>query len=145
TLPESLSSAQVWVQPDGRVILLDTLAEPVPDQPPSALEVQGYSEPMDLLRAVATLTLEGHVRPAHAPPESIRTPAPEHAAAMMDRLVGVTKPYGCVDEFQADLAASSDLPTQITRSQRGTQLVVQTMFLLVGLWLILVIASGLSL
>src|SRR5262249_10180322 len=84
-------------------------------------------------RAVAVLMLEGHLRPVTEPAASLRTPAPEHARKMLDRLIGVAEPYERVEEFQADLLASRERPTQTTRSQRGTHLVLQMMFLALGL------------
>jgi uncharacterized RDD family membrane protein YckC len=122
TLPSVLTLDQVWVQADGRLQLLDV---------PLAQEVPG--DGLDLLGDVAALALEGRPRPLDAAPAAIRAPLPQHAARMLDRLMGLHKPYRDVQQFLRDLEATADRPTAVTRSLRFAHLAVQAVLLYLGL------------
>ncbi|MGL4553985.1 MAG: protein kinase domain-containing protein, partial [Gemmataceae bacterium] len=75
TLPPALSAEQVWVLPSGRVTLLAA----APGAPGPA------ASPLDLLRRVAVLALEGKARPVELGP--VRAPVPAHARAVLNRLM----------------------------------------------------------
>src|SRR6185437_13841874 len=59
TLPIRLLPNQVWVGPDGQMQLLDL---PLSWEPDRATEIKGPNRALELLAAVAALTLEGRPR-----------------------------------------------------------------------------------
>jgi hypothetical protein len=119
TLPSRLTLCQLWVDRHGRVQLLD-----IPLEAPTGASAMtgGPDGLLHLLGQVAALALEGKPRPAGEPPFPIRAPVPEHASAILDRLVGVRSPYRQVSQFLADLAATQDRPTQMSLTLRGGHL-----------------------
>jgi hypothetical protein len=144
TLPPGLTVDQVWVQPNGRVQLLD-----FPPRNPGAMrEEAGSSQDgvdsslptapgLALLGQVAVLALEGRRRPAGEPPAPVHASLPEHAAEILRRLLGVKQPYRDVAELQADLTATRDRPTRINFAIRAAHLGVLGFFLFPGLSLML--------
>jgi hypothetical protein len=91
---------------------------------------------LGLLAQVAVLTLEGRLRrPDEAAwaDEPIRAPVPEHAARLLDRLLGGGKPCRDLREWQADLRATRGRPAEVTRGRRAAQVAVLTALLSVGL------------
>ncbi len=131
TLPPGLTVDQVWVQPDGRAVLVDPLGiAEGPDGPEAATD---QDRALSLLRRVAALALEGGRCHADAIPETIRTPAPLHASAILGRLVGGPDAYRTVDALRADLDATRQLPTRVGRGHRAMHLVVLGLFLGSGL------------
>jgi serine/threonine protein kinase len=138
TLPDVLAVQQVWVQPNGRVRLLDV----PPVTPPAAGPV---ADPcLALLRDVALLALEGRPRPPGARPAPVRAPVPEHARRMLDRLLGVGgQGYGDVGQLQADLAATHDQPVEVTRGQRALAVMVLAAVLFIPLVWLFTIPRGL--
>jgi uncharacterized RDD family membrane protein YckC len=158
TLPDPVAVDQVWVRPDGSIQLLDF---PLPARPGSTADISaawvacgadgnGSSDPqraLALLRQVATLALEGAVRPTEETPTPIRAAVPRHASKMLKRLLGVPQkpprrhwwnldfknlleiplaighePYGGPEQLQVDLVATADRPTQVSPSRRLVQL-----------------------
>jgi hypothetical protein len=113
TLPGVLTAGQVWVQPDGGVLLLDW---PLGS---STTDTQQTPRPLELLGRVAVLALEGAPRPPTEPPVPVRAPLPLHAAAIVNRLLGVNGSYQQVDQFRAALRATRDSPTAVTPSRRA--------------------------
>src|SRR5262249_31126220 len=99
TLPPTLSLDQVWVQPDGRVQLLDF---PLPGAKPPRFA----AGPLGLLREAATVTLEGHPR-LLAADEFVRAPVPRHAARLLRRLLGGPKAYLEAASFREGLLATA--------------------------------------
>jgi hypothetical protein len=128
TLPATLGVEQVWVQASGRPMLLDV----APRQGPPA------DSPLDLLRQTAVLALEGEPRPPGDPPRSIRAPLPGHAAAVLDRLLGVAGPFASLGEVRSALAAAREEATEISRPRRALKTALSALLLLPGLcWLFL--------
>jgi serine/threonine protein kinase len=123
TLPETLSVEQVWVQPGGRVQLLDVPLD----------EHTSEEDALSLLRKVSVLTLEGKPREVQAETEPVRAPIPLHARSILDRLFGIGDPYPGVEQFGAELEATRLLPTEVTRAQRMAHLIFMTTLLYVGL------------
>src|SRR5207244_9642454 len=78
TLPAILTLDQVWVQPDGRVQLLDS---------PLELSAEAGLVSLDLVRQATALALEGAPRPPDALAWPIRAPLPGHAERMLGRLM----------------------------------------------------------
>src|SRR5207247_10608856 len=106
---------------------------------PLHTEYQGTSAPRDQQRAlafvrdVATLLLEGQLRPEGGPPVPLSKPVPRHASVLLDRLLGVGPTYETVAQLQADLAATRNRPTHVTRPLRAGHLAVLTACLAPGL------------
>ena len=159
TLPPVLSAEQVWVQPDGRVYLLDmplggTAALPnvKADQPPEQLTARpadgGASavleaQPADaadqeralgLLREVAVLALEGGLRPPADEGRPVRAPLPGYARQFLDRLFGTEQPAIIeVRELRDELARTRNFPLEVSRGRRGAHVAVLSAFLLFSL------------
>jgi uncharacterized RDD family membrane protein YckC/tRNA A-37 threonylcarbamoyl transferase component Bud32 len=119
TLPATLSPQQIWVQPNGRVTLLD--------MPPR--ESVPVTSPLDLLRVVAVETLEGKHRPLEQGP--IRAPVPAHASEVLTKLMDGN--YKELSSFHADLQAVHGYPEQISWPGRALQVVLCGLFCLPGL------------
>jgi uncharacterized RDD family membrane protein YckC len=128
TLPHPLTPDQVWVQPGGRIHLLDTPlsseGEPNPGTPGT-----GANQALELLRQTAVLALEGRPQPAAAGPQPIRAPVPRQAVAFLDRLAGLRQPYQDVEQAQVDLIALQGQATEVTTALRSGHLVLQAAFL----------------
>lgn len=151
TLPPSLGVSQVWVQPGGRVQLVETpVGNDAPLTPAELCVAAGdHARALALLRDVAVLALEGKPRAGPADPSHVNAPLPLHAAGVMNRLLagaaapptpaghprpaGAERPYGRVDELRADLLATQDEPAEITRATRAKHLVWLGVFAVAGL------------
>jgi hypothetical protein len=121
SLPRLLTAAQVWVQDSGRVQLLDT---PTTDPPAEDGDCPGATvsaRALALLRRVAVLALEGHLR-AQPHGAHVYAPAPGSARHLLDRLVGARQPYTEVEQVQADLIALQGEPTEVTTGMRSAHL-----------------------
>jgi hypothetical protein len=153
-LPVQLSLDQVWLQPHGRVVLLDFVlqdSEPILIEDPEPLTEldllagaissretfdwrRNRRSELNLLAEAALLMLEGSPRTA-AEPGPVRAPLPEHASQFLTRLFVEPQPYRQPQEFQADLLATQDRPTEVRRSRRAAHLALLGFFLLVGIGL----------
>ncbi|QDU24092.1 protein kinase domain-containing protein [Urbifossiella limnaea] len=131
TTPPRLGLDQVWVEPNGRVQLLDFPGGPV--------TAAAGGAPFALLRAVAGLTLEG--RPRDADAGGVRAPVPPHAVPVLDRLFD-PRGYRALDAVHADLAATHAHPPEVTPSIRAAQLTLQAAVLAGGLLLMFVSAAA---
>jgi hypothetical protein len=121
TLPETLSLEQVWTQADGRTVLLDA-----PARPPSPVE-----SPMELLRQVAAVALEGGPRPRGRMEGPIQAPIPGHAAELLLRLM--SGGYASPARLAEALAAARDRPAEISRASRAMHLMFTAILLAPGL------------
>jgi hypothetical protein len=134
TLPPILSVRQVWVHPGGMELLDFELED---DQ--GAQGHGGGPSALGLLRDVAVLALKNRSR---VPAAAL---FPEHAVALLDRLLGRGVPYQTIEELRADLAASRDRPTALTRTLRAAHLAVLAAFLSIPLgfiiWLSILLAT----
>ena len=121
TLPAELSVEQIWIQPNGRVQLLDTVLAPAPSpEAPSPLTL--FDErALRLVREATGLALEG--RPG-TESRLIHAPVPEHAARILGRLAGGADGYTRLADLQADLAATHDSLPEVNRRLRAVHLVV---------------------
>jgi uncharacterized RDD family membrane protein YckC len=121
TLPEALSVEQVWVQPDGSVQLVDPIE-------PSGGRIVGTDQEraLGLLRSTAALALEGGRRRGSGPPSAIYAAVPEHAARVLDRLIGRPRrgdsAYVDVVMLVADLEADREKPTEVGMARRAAHL-----------------------
>ncbi len=115
TLPEGLTVDQVWVEPDGRVQLLDPLGK-APD--PTAVtdcSPTHQQRAIEFLRNVAATALEGGRRRSNDLTTPVRAPVPLHARAILDRLFGVAgvRPYQEIAEIRNDLESTLDEPAEL--------------------------------
>jgi hypothetical protein len=149
TLPERLGLDQVWVQPTGRPLLLDT--SPRPD--PAVRLTPLAQDPLDLLRQVAAVALLGVVgreswgvgredsrAEDHAPtpprphaPRPLATPLPGHAAELLARLNGLERPFANLAEFREALEQILQEPPEVERPRRALALATQGALLAPGL------------
>lgn len=145
TLPDRVGLDQVWVDPAGRVQVVDcpmtATRNPEPgtgskDRSASASGVprSGFPVPgsLGLLRSVASLALEGRPRTG---PGRVRAPVPPHAAPVLDRLFAKSENDGYADpgELSKDLHDTHAHPPEVTPGLRAAQLGIQAAFLSVGL------------
>lgn len=146
TLPDRLSPEQVWVQPSERILLLDT--------PPR--QATTVVTPMDLLRQVAAVALEGQPRAASELEEPIRAPIPRPAAVLLTRLMGKRAAFLSLGEFREALARAHEEPAEISQPKRGLQVALTLLthspgllflfglgpVLLLGAYLLCVLGTG---
>ena len=131
TLPPGLTVDQVWVQPDGRAILVDALSiSGALDGPDPATDDQ---RALSLLRRVAALALEGGRCRSDAIPGAIRSPVPLHASSLLDRLLGGPDAFADVSAFRAELNATRNLPTEVVWGHRAMHLLYLSAALCFGL------------
>ncbi len=149
--PTRLGLGQVWVEPNGRVQLLDF---PMPtgskaNASPTSLvpEKEVASSPFPLLRQVVSLTLEGRPRAvAYSPGRrgrfepGVRAPVPPHAAPILTKLFAPDG-YRTLGELHHDLLDTHVHPPEVTPSVRAAHLGIQAAILAVGL-LLMFSASG---
>jgi hypothetical protein len=130
TVPNPLTIHQVWVEPSGRVLLLD-----FPLLPPAGASaaLAETATALNLLRQVAILGLEGRPRPAGMSGGPIRAPLPGHASRILEQLLGIQSSYTSMDQVRADLAATQSRPTQMNRTLRGGHLALLAPLLAIGL------------
>lgn len=115
TLPGGLTPMSVWVQPDGRLFLIDGLIDPHA-LPAEGLPKDCHGVALDLLRRVALCVLGGDARADG--PAPVGSPVPGHAVAAMERLCGLAPGYAEVAEFLADLDAMREKPPELTDVQK---------------------------
>jgi hypothetical protein len=128
SVPERLGIGQVWVEPNGRVRVLD-FALPTGSGVESACPPA--ATPLGLLRQVAALALEGFPRSA---PGAVRAPVPPHAVPMLGRLFADgPASYHTLDEVHRDLHETHAHPAEVTPAIRGAQLGIQAAVLATGL------------
>jgi hypothetical protein len=127
TLPPCLSAEQVWVEPSGRVQLLDTsLTGGGQDSEAGGSDQQ---RALAFLRAIAITALEGGPRALEEGPTGVRAPVPAHATDLLARLVGVREPYAKLEYLQKDLDATRYQPTEVTRPRRAAHLALTVLLL----------------
>jgi hypothetical protein len=136
SLPAELSLEQVWVEPGGRVYLLD-----FPLASTSSAVFSGPDRALALLRETAIAAVEGQPPSASSLSTTVQAPLPIHASHMLSRLLpNSSAPYRSVDEFQADLERTRSRPVQMTASMRAGILGVLGALYLPGL-VVMVYAS----
>lgn len=126
TLPARLGLGQVWVQPGGRVQLLDTPLLTADRGVPSL-------EPLEFLRQTAVAALEGRPPLPGSAPRSVRAPLPAEATVLMDRLMGVGPALNSPAELLQELKRVQDQPAEVARPRRGLGLAIQGLILAPGL------------
>ena len=133
--PDVLTPEQIWVEPGGRLQLLDF---PMPTgQAVAAGETKsrypgGSFTPLGFAKQVTALMLEGAARTGHG---RIRAPLPGHASAITDRLFDDR--YESLGELRDDLAANQSLPPCVTAGSRVAHMTLQGILLSTGLLMML--------
>lgn len=140
TVPESLSVDQVWIQPSGRVQLLDVPLGCGNDR----VEIPGdaLQRAMGLLAQTARLALEGRLV-AGKRKRPISAPLPGQAAGVMNRLTGAGLPFAHVQEVQIALEECYERPTHVSRMRRGIHLAMLALLLGPGLAMMFLAVPGL--
>src|SRR5262249_4152658 len=136
TIPARLSLDQVWVEPNGRVQLLDysVSAAPAPAGSPRS------PNPMALLREVASLALEGRPRATAGP---VLAPLPAHAVPVLNRLF-TDGGYATLADLQRDLAETHVHRPEVTPAVRAAQLGIQAAALGAPLGLLFMLTFALA-
>ncbi len=130
TLPPRLGPEQVWVDEQGGVQLVDvalTGASPTQSDLPPDERAAAF------LVEAATLALEGKPRAAGEPPAPVRAPLPLHARPLVDRLLGVRRPFKSLGALREALAENGRQPAEVTRPRRTAQAALFGVFVLFGL------------
>ncbi len=130
TLPGSLSVNQVWIEPNGHVQLLDM---PGPASAPRPRMEKDNQTPLGLVRAVATLALEGQEREPGKQPGPIRAPLPGHARRLFHGLLANPPALTDVQQVRDELRSSRDMPDELTRSRRTAHVTLLATLLSFGL------------
>jgi hypothetical protein len=134
TVPVSVCSRQVWLQSNGRILLLDTplaSSEDMPDRNIALpIEEQEQETSLELLAGVGALT--AYAKGCGSTPRSAPLPVP--AVKLLDRLTGGDEDdFRDLADFQHELRETRAQPEEVTLRRRLGHLAVQTAFLFVGL------------
>lgn len=132
TLPPSLTTNHVWVQPDRRLCLLEFPLAREETSPGSDVKSDAGEPELSLVRRVAVLALEGAPRPEGDAGGRVRAPLPGQAARLLQRVSGAGPLYRLAD-CQQDLAACRDAPARVTTSARLAHLELLALLLAVEL------------
>jgi len=125
SVPPQLALDHVWVEPTGRVQVLDF---------PLCAARYRPSAPLVVLREAAALVLEGRPRASSA---GVAAPLPAHARPVMDRLFAADLPLA---EFQKELAETHAHRPEVTPAVRTAHLGLQAVILGAPLVLLFVVA-----
>jgi hypothetical protein len=128
---------QVWVEPGGRVQLVDF---PIPCGPaPSQQSApdRPARNALDYVRQVATLALEGQPRSQGG---GVKAPLPPHASHILNKLFD--SGYRTAAQLHTDLVENASHPPLVTASLRAAHLSAQGALLATGL-IFMFIMSGL--
>jgi hypothetical protein len=106
-----LSLSHLWIEDDGRAVLLDFPAEPDPED----VSDVGPEEALTYLRRTATFAFEGRTEASATAP---RVPLPEGARVALARLYGEGAAVGSVAEFATLIAPLNERPVEVTQLRR---------------------------
>lgn len=147
TLPVEFRPEQVWVQPNGRVQLLDRAVDATAHPTTEPLSIGSEERAFSLLRQVTLLMLEGRptsIASQHPTVQAVRAPIPEHASRLLSGLLGSERPYQRLSDLQEQLDATKDRPTRVTTGMRAGHLAVLAMLLSTGLTMMFGLSLGYS-
>ena len=132
TLPEKLTCEQVWLQPTGRVLVVD-----LPYLEAGVAKADGDVD-LGLVRSAAIALMASPPR-AKSEPRVIAVPLPVHARRMLNRLLGesnptvrgkpVADPLRSFAEIRTLMHETHHLPIEVGRVQRAQQLAVSTILM----------------
>ncbi len=114
SVPPRLALDHVWVEPNGRVQVLDF---------PLCASHYRPNEPLAVLREVTSLVLEGQPRSNNGP---VRAPLPAHASRVLNQLFETEPP---LVEFQKELAETHAQQPEVTAQVRAAHLGIQAALL----------------
>lgn len=127
TLPDRLEGRQIWVQPTGRILVVD-----IPYVASSIANGAKVDANLATLRDAARAILAAP--PKKGPLPTVAAPLPVHARRLLDRLLGeplvtrggkiLREPYRNFDEFREVMRQTHDLPIEVSRVKRGQQLTI---------------------
>ena len=138
TLPPGLTVDQVWVQPDGRAILVDPLAiaEPRPRWPIRPARAAPTTSRGDGSGGRRCSCSAGRgAGPGRGPSPARRRLGPIRARSRSTPrpcsagCSGADDAYPTVAAFRAELEATRHLPTEVNAGQRATNLVILRLFI----------------
>lgn len=118
TLPPGLHPDQVWVEPDGRLQLVDPLGE-ITQAGASAEAGTPDLRALRLFGSTAALALEGGRRRLGDSRTPVRAAIPRHARQVLDRLFGLGSPMDTAGELRSLLDAQSEMPTRLNPVTRA--------------------------
>jgi eukaryotic-like serine/threonine-protein kinase len=120
TFPDGLSLDQVWLQPDGQIMIVGSrFHETHPSSPDD--EESDAVRSVQFLRRSAQMMLEGRLTPDTR--RSIHAPIPFFDRPCIDRLMGMSdKPYTTPSEVAADLRKTGHRPSEVTAMTRLGQM-----------------------
>jgi hypothetical protein len=121
TLPMTLDVEQIWIQPNGRVQLLDAPLDGPRRTDTSTASQAPDARALRLVREASQLALEGRTAERPGP---MHAPVPEHAASILRRLMGGPDMYQSVADLQSDLNATRNHLPEVNRQLRAVHLVV---------------------
>lgn len=113
TLPTGLHPDQVWVEPDGRLQLVDSLGSTSAKSQGGFASNSDHARALVLFRSVAALALEGGRRRSGDTTTPIRAAVPLGARLILDRLDDADHPFATTTELCAAMQAEAERPTQI--------------------------------
>lgn len=120
TFPDGLSLDQVWLQPDGQLMIVGARFH---ESHPTGLEdaESDAIRSVQFLRRSAQMMLEGKLVPEVR--RSIHAPIPHFDRPCIDRLMGMgSKPYVTPGEVAEDLKKTAHRPTEVTAMTRLGQM-----------------------
>jgi uncharacterized RDD family membrane protein YckC len=117
TLPDQLTLDQVWLRPDGQVLLLDVPCDRSIGSAGAELGLTPEGRALDLLRAVAVVLLEGKARPLDQP-RHVRAVMPCHASAILDRLMASPQRIPSLGEFLDEMRWIEGERAELVSGQR---------------------------
>jgi uncharacterized RDD family membrane protein YckC len=127
TLPTELAPAQVWLQANGNIQLLDMNPETAALPQAQAAEDTEEERALVFLRQVATLLLEGEAR---LDLHRLQAPLPLHVLKLLNRLLGVEGPRLTLAEWHQELTAVLEKPAEVSRSWRLWHGIVHTILVI---------------
>ncbi len=131
TAPARLGADQFWIEPNGRVHLVEFPIAPMRTAVPPA------GDAVELLRHVAAIALRGDLAA-----DGIRAPIPPHASRILDRLYAAEPPSLAALEEQ--LHASRANPPAVSAGMRAAHIGLIVAFSGLGLALMVLTAIGFS-
>jgi uncharacterized RDD family membrane protein YckC len=127
TLPPVLSPDHLWLQPNGRLLLVggSTPTQADASQDPLAIRQRTLGP----LKQVTELLFEGKPRRDATDTRPLAAPVPRQVRALADGLVGHPKFYADPIEVQRELHATRDQPAEVTTALRLSHLLLQMLVL----------------
>lgn len=117
SLPAQLTPAQVWVQSDGGVQILDIPMESAGGDSGATPGLDDNARAMSFLRQILLLSLEGQVRSVESA-HHLRVALPVHADRIVNRFLGYRKPPLDLEGLLKVLQETASMPTEVTRLRR---------------------------